>query len=370
MNIFLGAFGSRGDVVPRVCLGRELKARGHRVTVGCVREYRRYVEMQDLEWTGVGAYPDKQEEEKVLRDVMRDPDPGRRGETLLGKLFIPMLPELTARLQDLHTQFDVFSINDLLVPAVLGSAYFASEPLIVTLTAQPIGGFALEVADLDWIKLVGSSATLLSTSANLNSTFAITDFWLPVDPEPFDAPDIEDFLNTAEKSVAIAFASAWGRDPYFSESTLIQALRMAGVRAVLQDTRSGRRRGLLDDLLPPVLVVGEVPYSWLFSRVDCVVHHGGAGTSAEALRAGRPSLALPQYGDQQYWAERLASIGASAGTLFPDQITPEKLAKLILRALEDNSIAAAVAAVSRAINPRRGIAAACDRIETLARKCS
>src|ERR1700735_4223855 len=156
MNIFMGAFGSRGDVVPRVCLGRELKARGHHVAVGCVQEYHRYVETNGLEWTKLGEYPAREKEEQVLRRVMRDPDPARRGEMLLLELFAPMLPELTARLEELCPLFNVFTINDLLIPAALASSNFDSEPLVVTITAQPVGGFALQVAALDWSKLVGS----------------------------------------------------------------------------------------------------------------------------------------------------------------------------------------------------------------------
>jgi sterol 3beta-glucosyltransferase len=365
MDIFIGAFGSRGDVTPRVCLGRELKARGHGVTVGCVSEYREYVERYGLDWTELGRYPPKQEEEGVLRQVMRDPDPAQRGEMLLKQLFFPMLPEIRTRIEELAPRFDVITTNDLLIPAVLLPPCFESDRLLVTLTAQPVGGFALSVANLPWPKLIGSSPALLPPNAKLNSSFTVTDFWLP-DAEDYQSAELEAFLKAGQKSVAVTFASAWGQDPYFSEAALVQAIREAQVSAVLQDLRSNRPRGLIDKANCSLFVVSEVPYSWLFARVDCVIHHGGAGTTAEALRAGRPMVTLPQYGDQQYWAERLAAVGASAGTLSPGEVTPAALSALITRAIEDRTIASSASSIGKTLNPRQGIAAACDRIEAFA----
>jgi len=51
------------------------------------------------------------------------------------------------------------------------------------------------------------------------------------------------------------------------------------------------------------------PHDWLFPRVSAVVHHGGAGTTAAALRAGVPSVILPFFFDQGFWGRRLAACG-------------------------------------------------------------
>jgi len=51
--------------------------------------------------------------------------------------------------------------------------------------------------------------------------------------------------------------------------------------------------------------VGAVPHEWLFRHVAAVVHHGGAGTVAAGLRAGRPSAVCPFFGDQYFWAMAL-----------------------------------------------------------------
>ncbi|WP_366512959.1 nucleotide disphospho-sugar-binding domain-containing protein, partial [Mesorhizobium sp.] len=58
--------------------------------------------------------------------------------------------------------------------------------------------------------------------------------------------------------------------------------------------------------------IGEVNQQALFGRVAAVVHHGGAGTTVAAARAGAPQLIVPQIGDQPYWARRAAELGIGA----------------------------------------------------------
>src|SRR5262249_27017102 len=54
---------------------------------------------------------------------------------------------------------------------------------------------------------------------------------------------------------------------------------------------------------------GEVNQQALFGRVAAVVHHGGAGTTTTATRAGAPQVVVPQWADQPYWGSRVADLG-------------------------------------------------------------
>ncbi|MEO0811407.1 MAG: nucleotide disphospho-sugar-binding domain-containing protein, partial [Myxococcota bacterium] len=79
---------------------------------------------------------------------------------------------------------------------------------------------------------------------------------------------------------------------------LFRAIEQAGVRAVI-----GRGWGGADYRSdnPAIHMVSDVPHDALFSRVRGVVHHGGAGTTAAGLRAGRPTLVCPHAIDQPFW---------------------------------------------------------------------
>lgn len=58
-----------------------------------------------------------------------------------------------------------------------------------------------------------------------------------------------------------------------------------------------------------ILSVQSVPHDWLFPKIRAVVHHGGAGTTAAGLRAGRPTIIKPFFADQFFWGERIEEMG-------------------------------------------------------------
>ena len=84
-----------------------------------------------------------------------------------------------------------------------------------------------------------------------------------------------------------------------------------------------------------VLALDAAPHDWLFPRVAAVVHHGGAGTTAAALRAGVPALVVPFIADQRFWGNRIRALGAGPGPFPRRQLQPEPLAAA-LRALVEN----------------------------------
>lgn len=89
--------------------------------------------------------------------------------------------------------------------------------------------------------------------------------------------------------------------PWLHESLLRHGLRaVVNLPAVPQSFRDR------------MLVVHDVSHGALFPQMRCVVHHGGAGTTAEAARAGTPAVVLPVFADQKFWAERAHAAHAAA----------------------------------------------------------
>ena len=323
----------------------------------------------------LGDYPPDDVMTQAYVWMARDPDAARRGEKLLEELLVPMLPRIAHRLDAIQHAFDFVVLNDLL-------ATFAVPPLIergrfaVALTTQPLGGFAPMLGASPCIKLVGSSPLLLPSDHGLDATFEITDFWLrettaPFHPDPvlaqFVARTAPRISGERHPIVAVALGSAWGTDPAMSHQTLSRAARRAGVRLVVQDHAPAPGTSAVSSD-GESLSIGEVPYSWLFERVDAVVHHGGAGTIAGALRARCPSITVPHYGDHVYWAHRLVAAGVSAGTLQSSELDDIGLAGLIDRAVRDQDLRRRVDSFGSLVDVSGGISRACDVIEALARR--
>ena len=90
-----------------------------------------------------------------------------------------------------------------------------------------------------------------------------------------------------------------------------------------------------------IFMLGNCPHDWLFKQVSAVVHHGGAGTTAIGLRLGRPTVIVPFFGDQAFWARMVHAAGAGPEPQPFKTLTAEKLAHAIQVALAPEATAAA-----------------------------
>ncbi len=104
-----------------------------------------------------------------------------------------------------------------------------------------------------------------------------------------------------------------------------------------------------------VLVVGETPHDLLFSRALAVVHHGGAGTTHAGLRAGVPNLAVPFGGDQAFWGERIAAIGAGPPPIPRSKLTIDRLADAIHAMATNAGMRNRATIAGQALGDERGI---------------
>ena len=130
-----------------------------------------------------------------------------------------------------------------------------------------------------------------------------TGAWILPDERPL-AAELEAFLRAGPPPVYVSFGSM--RAPAGIARVAIEAIRAQGRRALVG--RGWADLDLIDDA-GDCLAVGEVNQQALFGRVAAVVHHGGAGTTTTATRAGAPQVVVPQWGDQPYWASRVAALG-------------------------------------------------------------
>ena len=161
--------------------------------------------------------------------------------------------------------------------------------------------------------------------------------------------DLDAFLNADSPPIYIGFGSIVVDDPNEMTELIFQAVRMTGRRALVSKGWGGLGA---DNLNVPegIFMLGNVPHDWLFKRVCCVVHHGGAGTTAAGVALGKPTVIVPFFGDQPFWGAMIATAGAGPNPIPIKQLTSATLAERILEALQPQTLQRAQELGSRIAN--------------------
>jgi rhamnosyltransferase subunit B len=176
-------------------------------------------------------------------------------------------------------------------------------------------------------------------------------------------PELQHFLDAGEPPLVFTLGSANVLNPgvFYQES--IQAATQLNRRAVL--LMGGNT--LPEDLPKDIIAINYAPYSKIFPHACAIVHQGGIGTTAQALRAGRPTLIMPYTYDQPDNAARVKRLGTSR-TILRKQYLASRVAKELSELVENPSYAAKAAEVARVVQAENGVGVACDAIENSLKK--
>lgn len=211
----------------------------------------------------------------------------------------------------------------------------------------------------------GYSAVIAPAPPDWTPRRRVTGYWMLEQPAGWRPPAaLEHFLAAGAPPVYIGFGSVLaGRDPAAITALLVAALGRAGIRGLIY-------RGAWGDLAPNalpahVLAIDAVPHDWLFQRVAAVVSHGGAGTTAAALCAGAPVVSIPFYGDQRFWAARVAALGAGPAPIARRKLEPVRLAAAIQRAVHDPTMRARARTLGALLANEDGAAQAAELLSNL-----
>jgi UDP:flavonoid glycosyltransferase YjiC (YdhE family) len=122
------------------------------------------------------------------------------------------------------------------------------------------------------------------------------------------------------------------------------------------------------ELPDTVYLLDYAPYEWLFPRMASIVHHGGSGTTAQALRSGRPSLILPSVFDQYYWGKRIAFLEVGPepipiGRLMGRRSGSDYLQSAVEQATQDEDMEQRASDLGRRIKAEDGLGKAIEIIE-------
>lgn len=207
--------------------------------------------------------------------------------------------------------------------------------------------------------LYGISASLVPQPPDWPGTARICGQWLPPATAWSPPAALGEFLAAGEPPVYLGFGSMG----VFSSGALMREALVAlrGRRALFYPGWGG----IAADLPANVHLVAEVPHAWLFPRTSLAIHHGGAGTTHAAARAGIPSVVVPFAGDQFFWAERLRRAGAAPAPVPARRLSSDRLAGAIEQA-DRSALRAGATALAASIAQEDGLKTAVAAIEALA----
>jgi vancomycin aglycone glucosyltransferase len=319
MRVLLSTYGSRGDVEPMVALAVQLQQRGAEVRM-CAPPDGEFVEL--LEREGVPHVPFR----KPWRSWERPPTSEERHQRVTD--FITAQYDTVAEaaagcdvvVATAMSQFVAPSVAErmgipyhyvLFCPDVVdgldgrGFDELFKEPIDAhrsSIGLPPVSG----VTEFMFTArpLLAADLTLGPWHGTSSLDVVQTGAWMLEDDRSLPA-DLLAFLDAGEEPVYVGFGSMRTVGEA-SVRVAVEAIRAHGRRVVI-----GRGWAGLDviDGRDDCFVIGEVSHQRLFGRVAAVVHHGGAGTTTTAYRAGAPQVVVPQAGDQTYWAGRVAELG-------------------------------------------------------------
>ena len=412
-------FGSRGDVQPYVALGIGFKKAGYAVRVATHAIFKDLVERHGLGFAPVKGNPRDLLERDAARETLKT------GDNIIGMTFgfRKMVESILGEM--LESALEACSGSDALLYGLMGiPAYHLADkwniprfPMLLQ-PATRTGEFpALDFPDvglgsgynkftwalgeqLFWVMMGQATDRWRHETLGLSSltarqqhdrlyreklpfTYGISEHVLP---RPRDYPawhclvgywfldqstgwsppaDLVEFICAGSKPIYVGFGSMNAGEAQRTTTIVLDALRSTKQRAIFLKGWGGLHA---EDLPENVHMVESVPHEWLFPQVSCIVHHGGAGTTAAAFRAGIPQVILPHFADQPFWATRAHKLGVAPKPVYMKKLNAADLADAIASALQDRETQSRANALGEAIRSEDGVTRAVELVNSYLEK--
>ncbi len=414
MKVTIIAAGSRGDVQPYLALGKGLIKAGHPVSVLASSDFQELVARTGLQFTDLGGSiesvaqsMDALLERGNLLEILSSMGPSARrlvgqaalngeeacrgsdlivaglgglfvGLALSEKLGIPFIPAYLYPFTPTREFPSVLTpappvrmpgwfnrLTHRLAQQMMWQTFRAADEKarreVLHIDAAPFRGPFASLESGCRTILYGYSRHVIPIPADWNDSIHVTGYWFLEPSAGWKAPaDLEKFLQSGPPPVYIGFGSMVNRKPEEVADLVLRSLAQTGQRGVVSAGWGGLRG---EDFPDSVFTVGPIPHDWLFSRMSAIVHHGGAGTTAAALRAGVPAVATPFFGDQPFWARRIHALGVGPRPIPRGRLTADRLAEAIHTAVSDAAMRERAARLGEQIRAEDGVARAVAILE-------
>lgn len=213
------------------------------------------------------------------------------------------------------------------------------------------------------LNLIASSPALFPPPVDWNDTIQMCGaFHLPEQGEQWQPPeDLQRFMLNGPPPLYMTFGSMSLADPAAAESIalLVNACRLAGCRAIIQTDRIDPGAGTAS---PDIFCLAHAEHHLVFPRCAAVVHHGGAGTSHAASRAGCPSIVVEHATDQAFWGGVLHRAGIAPPLLHRRTVTADGLARAIKIVLASSAMREKARAIGESMRREDGVKRAVELI--------
>ncbi|OQS07124.1 sterol 3-beta-glucosyltransferase [Thraustotheca clavata] len=400
MNICIIIVGTRGDVEPFIAIGKRLKKDGHRIRLATHAVYRSMVLDGGLEFYPLAGDPKALSAYVVKKD--RTQNEVLQILQMLQDIIFSCWP--AAQADDPENQLPPFHCNAIISnPVTYGQIHVAEklevplhimfpQPSIPT-TAFPhprtnlpytgvnekknyisykmansgvwhrtenmINRFRQEVLGLEKIGENGGDILILR---QIPHSFMWSRHLIP-QPEDWDcslydvvgtvrdesvpyyvpSPNFAAFLAAGPAPIFVGFGSTIIADATKITNMILEAAIRAKVRVVIQPSWSGLAQGGTFKIPSSVFILGDCPHDWLFPHMAAVVHHGGAGTTAAGLLAGKPTFIISINDDQPFWGWAVTQAGVGVQTCPMAQLTTPILTEAFKALLQPQLVERALA---------------------------
>jgi sterol 3beta-glucosyltransferase len=412
MHIAILAYGSHGDVQPYLALGLGLQRAGHSVRLAAPGAFETFVRQYGLDFAPLAGEPAALSRELVDR---AGHSPIRAAAAMAGYTF-PLALRVLAQAREACQDADAIIHSFLMVtagheisrergiPDFFAQPFpvFASTSAFPALMAPPLplgGGYNRLTHDLStwlfwnasrmlygWLRrqhadlpplsgwpfnardrrpppiLFGFSPLVIPRPADWAENVHVTGYWFVDEPPGWEPPAaLAHFLEAGPPPIYAGFGSMITQDAEKLTRVVVDGLRRAGRRGLILGGWSGVGGSLSGQ--KNMLVIDAVPHSWLFPRMAAIIHHGGAGTTAAALRSGVPALVVPFTADQPFWGVRVHALGVGPRPIPRRRLTPERLAEAVDGMVNDRAMRDQAVALGKKIRSEDGVGRAVEIIE-------
>ncbi|MTH54276.1 glycosyltransferase [Bacillus mangrovi] len=384
MNITILTTGTRGDTQPYLALGKELQLAGAKVKVAAFENFEAFVREAGLDYHPIKGDVSQLTQSDLVEDAMKADHPIK-----FFRSFRKLMPLMEGLQKDFYeacigadaivyhpgAALGYYIGQKLNIPVILASPFPMTPtkeyPALIFYDSRRLG------RTYNWLthKLFEKGMWMASkrpgkkfwekelgpVPKNFTAPFskqpAVSSISRHVFPRPKDWPedsdafgywfhdhekwtppaDLVQFLQAGKPPVYAGFGSV--SNPKEAKETtrmILDALKETGQRGILATGWNGLAES--EEIPEDVFILKSAPHSWLFPKMAAVIHHGGAGTTAEGLRAGIPSIIVPHSNDQFAWGRRVRELGVGPEPIRRKQLTAEKLTAAVNRALHSDIV--------------------------------